>query len=101
MTTDQLSGQFIATLAMFSFKIINMAIEDHKTMFSLKCKMNPFRTNFKRNSKIKKRILLKKKLDHSYITWCNIINKEKEHRFKDILNRTLEEQINTLKHIKK
>ena len=35
----------------------------------------------------------------SYITLCDIINKEKEQRFKDIFNRTLEEQIKTLKHI--
>ena len=82
----------------------NMALEDQRTMFSLRCEMNPLKPNFKRNSRIKEEYCVQecmKKLDNYHITWRDKINKETEHRFTDILNGNLEEKIEILKQIKR
>ena len=73
----------------------NMNLEDQRLVFSLRCEMNPLKTNFRRNMKMKEEYCVTecmKELDNSHITWCEILNKTEDYRYENLLNGTLEEK---------
>ena len=81
----------------------NIFLEDQQLVYSLRCKMNFLKSNFKRNIHIYNEYCIKKcqkDLDNSHLTWCDSINKENNFRFIHLLNGTLKEKIGTLKQIK-
>jgi hypothetical protein len=81
----------------------NINLEDQRLMFSLRCEMNPLKSNFRRNMEMKEEYCVQecgKELDNSHITWCDILNTKEDYTYENLLNGTLEEKIGTLNQIK-
>ena len=64
--------------------------------------MNPLKSNFKRNNKMKKDVCITKcrtELNNEHLVWCKFINEESDYRYKDILNGNLQDKVQTFKQI--
>ena len=64
--------------------------------------MNPLKSNFSRNEKMKQEICVKKcskVIDNEHLTWCEVLNTTNDYTYSKLLNGTLREKIYTLKQI--
>ena len=74
----------------------NLSLEEQYKIFSLRTRMNPLKSNFSRNEKMKEELCVKeclKVLDNEHLTWCEVLNSKNEYRYSNILNGTLKEKI--------
>ena len=65
--------------------------------------MNPLKTNFSRNNKMKPEFCIEKCgkiIDNEHLTWCESLNSVTDYKFSHLLNGNLKEKLNTLKQIK-
>ena len=61
----------------------NLSLEEQYKIFSLRTRMNPLKSNFSRNKKIKEELCVKeclKVLDNEHLTWCEVPNSKNEYR---------------------
>ena len=64
--------------------------------------MNPIKSNFSRNEKMKQEVCVKKclkLLDNEHLTWCEVLNSKNDYTYLNLLNGTLREKIETFKQI--
>ena len=62
----------------------NIPIEDQRYLFSLRCEVNPLRTNFRRNSSMKEIYCVKScqtELDNGHLVYCQELNSNLEIHF--------------------
>ena len=71
----------------------NISLEDQRFIFTLRCEMNPIKKNFNRNINMNRNTA-------SNHAWCDKMNEDKDFRFEQLLNGTIQERIQTLKQIK-
>ena len=81
----------------------NLTLEDQRYLLSLRCEVNPLRSNFKRNLSMKKVHCVKTcqtVLDNEHLVYCSKINSNPEINFFKLLNGTLPEKPEALQQTK-
>ena len=81
----------------------NLTLEDQRYLLSLRCEVNPLRTNFKRNLSMKKVHCVKTcqtELDNEHLVYCSKMNSNPEINFFKLLNGTLPEKLEALQQTK-
>ena len=80
----------------------NLKLEDQQKIFSLRTQMNPLKSNFSRNEKMKQEFCVKKclkLLDNEHLTWCEVLNSKNDYTYLNLLHGALREKIETFKQI--
>ena len=80
----------------------NLSLEDQQRIFSLRTRMNPLKSNFPKNEKMKQELCVKnclKEIDNEHLTWCEVLNSKNDYKYSNLLNGNLEEKIQTFKQI--
>ena len=81
----------------------NVPIEDQRYLFSLRCEVNPLRTNFRRNLTMKELYCVKScqtELDNEHLVYCQELNSNPEIIFFKILNGTMPQKLEALHQTK-
>ena len=82
----------------------NLKLEEQRSIFSLRSRMNELKSNFSRNKTLKIEYCLNicgMEIDNEHMTWCPHINTTNDYKYINLLNGTLRDKIETFKQINK